>query len=191
MEKLTKLGFHQDGRKLLESRTYSLHKINDTIYINSEQNKILISFQRIEAAPQQHKPNSGVIKFFGTEFKQILTKIYSNLINLRDFVGKKGESVEYLMIKVRIMESDGVPLNLIVDGINKLLENNGIFLKNEPKCFIFTCIDNEILLDPLRAEVGSNLLYVVVNGDPIFVETSGEWEYSQLKKCLEFSVENQ
>lgn len=99
-----------------------------------------------------------------------------------------GKEVFVLHLKIRVLEGDGLLIEQVVDGINRVLKMRKIPMHGYPKAICYTFCER-IVADPLKTETAVEIIVVCVNNIVLLVEASkGECDFETITRCVQFSI---
>ncbi|KAM0677804.1 3'-5'-exoribonuclease [Binucleata daphniae] len=189
----------EDNRSLDELTKFNYEKYDSSFLFSSPNAQILISCHSIITKPNSDNPHQGIVRMYckaqqSNKINNLLKKIYikSRCIDLDMLSIEYGKKCYEVTFEVKVIYSNGFPLNLVVEGLNITIENYKFetkvcvnfvpkayyFVKcdkwileptneeediKEAECVIVTGNNNIILIEKLGSECSANDLFELVN----------------------------
>lgn len=176
-----------DKRGFLDARNSTKEKKDGSFFIKKGNIFIMASHQRTIVKPYVDKPHEGIIQSCvfqsnrrNDKLNNLLYRIFisQKCIDLESLCIKYNKEVYQLYFEFNVIESDGNPLEALVELMNYMLQDLGVPVNYSPRCFYFVEVGGFIVRDPLgseEAEKDSSLLVVLRSqNEVIYFEKYGK-----------------
>jgi exosome complex component RRP45 len=176
-----------DRRDFYETRSSTIEKLDGSYILKKGKFFIMGSHNKTIVKPYEDKPHEGIMQIYVTQSNKRSDRL-NNLLH-QIFIKQKSIDLESLCIKfnkqvyqhyfeLRIIESDGYPLEALVELLNFMLEDVSMPVNFKPKCFYFVNLNGKIIRDPIKEEEdekdGSYTVVMRSKNELIYFEKYGQ-----------------